>query len=180
MLGDCVLVVGAGMIGQLLVQALRAGGCGKLIAVDLDDGRLETARKFGADDTINASAPDLSEKIKTLTGGRGADGAFEAVGSAAAFGTAVAGVRMGGSVTLVGNLSPKIEMPLQMIVTRELTLFGSCASCGEYPACLELMGRGKISVQPLISAVAPLEQGEEWFARLHRREPGLMKVILTP
>jgi L-iditol 2-dehydrogenase len=179
-LGDSAVVVGVGMIGQLIVQALRTAGCGKLIAIDLDEKRLETARRFGADHVLNANSPDVNSAVRDLTKGAGADLAFEVVGNAAAMNTAVLSVRKGGAVTLVGNISPEVPMPLQAVVTRELTLLGSCASCGEYPACLEMMSRGKIDVQSLISAVAPLEQGPQWFARLHRREPGLMKVILTP
>jgi L-iditol 2-dehydrogenase len=179
-LGDCALVVGAGMIGQLIVQALRAAGCGTLIAVDLDESRLEKAKQFGADHVLNAQSPGTAEKIKSLTGGIGPHAAFEAVGAAASFEMAITAVRKGGAVVLVGNLSQRVELPLQIAVTRELTLLGSCASSGEYLVCLELMGRGTIDVQSLISAVAPLEQGPEWFTRLHRGESGLMKVILTP
>jgi L-iditol 2-dehydrogenase len=80
----------------------------------------------------------------------------------------------------VGNVSPQVTLPLQTVVTREISLLGSCSSAGEYPACLELMARGKIEVQSLISAVAPLDQGPAWFERLYAREPGLMKVILQP
>jgi L-iditol 2-dehydrogenase len=83
-------------------------------------------------------------------------------------------------VTLVGNVSPTVEFPLQVCVTREITLYGSCASCGEYPDCLEAIASGKINVAPLISAVAPLEEGAAWFERLYQREPGLIKVILAP
>ncbi len=89
-------------------------------------------------------------------------------------------VRRGGSVTLVGNLSPKVEVPLQAIVTKELTIHGSCASNGEYPECIELMRRGAIKVQPLITAISPLEEGPRWFERLYAGEPGAMKVILQP
>jgi len=80
----------------------------------------------------------------------------------------------------VGNLSPTVELPLQVAVMRELTLYGSCASRGEFPACLHMMARGVVDVGPLISAVAPLAEGASWFDRLYMREPGLMKVILTP
>jgi L-iditol 2-dehydrogenase len=179
-MGDSAVVVGAGMIGQLIVQALRAAGCGTLIAIDLDESRLERAKRFGADYVFNAKAADVVEQIKRLTGGHGANAAYEAVGAASPMQTAIASVRKGGAVTLVGNVSPRVELPLQAVVTRELTLYGTCASRGEYPACLELMARGKIDVQSLISSVSPLEQGPQWFARLHRQEPGLMKVILTP
>ena len=81
---------------------------------------------------------------------------------------------------MVGNLSPQVDFPLQAVVTRELSLYGSCASQGEYPACLDMIARGAVDVGPLITAVAPLAEGAEWFDRLYRREPGLLKVILNP
>jgi threonine dehydrogenase-like Zn-dependent dehydrogenase len=81
---------------------------------------------------------------------------------------------------MVGNLSPQAEFPLQDVVTRELTLYGTCASRGEYPACLDMIARGAIKVDPLISAVAPLAEGASWFERLYNRESGLLKVVLTP
>ncbi|MCI0420062.1 MAG: galactitol-1-phosphate 5-dehydrogenase [Acidobacteria bacterium] len=179
-LGDSVVVVGAGMIGQLVVQAVRQAGCGKLIAIDLDERKLQMARQLGADAGINANSPDVQAQVLELTQGRGADLAFEVVGASAPFNTSVASLRKGGSVTLVGNLSPKVEMPLQHIVTRELTLIGVCASSGEYPACIDLMARGRIDVSAFISAFAPLEEGPMWFDRLYRQEPGLMKVVLKP
>jgi L-iditol 2-dehydrogenase len=179
-LGDTVVVVGAGMIGQLVIQTLREAGCGKLIAIDLDDRKLQMAQQLGADEGINANAPDLRGQVLERTHGRGSDLAFEVVGASAPFNTAVASVRKGGAVTLVGNLSPKVDMPLQQIVTREITLIGVCASAGEYPACIDLMARGKIDVRAFISAFAPLEEGPMWFDRLYQQEPGLMKVILKP
>lgn len=80
----------------------------------------------------------------------------------------------------MGNLAPDVELPLQAVVSRELTLNGSCASSGEYPACLDLIARGTIDVDCLTSAVAPLADGAAWFKRLYDREPGLTKVILEP
>ncbi len=179
-LGCSVVVVGVGMIGQLVVQAARLAGCGQLIVVDLEDAKLEMAMKFGADAATNATDGHLRTRILEWTGGRGADFAFEAVGAAQPFDTAVACLRKGGHLTLIGNLSPRVEMPLQQIVTREITLHGSCASRGEYPECIEMMARGRIDVRPFISACAPLEDGPAWFERLYRREQGLMKVILNP
>ena len=179
-MGDSVVVVGAGMIGQLVIQTLRQAGCGKLIAVDLDDRKLELARGFGADEAINAGSPDVQARVLELTHGRGTDLGFEVVGSSAAFQTAVASLRKGGTLSLIGNMSTKIEMPLQKIVTGEITLTGACASAGEFPASIELMARGKIDVRPFISAYTPLEEGPMWFERLYRQEPGLLKVVLKP
>jgi len=179
-LNDTAVVVGAGMIGLLVIQSLRAAGCGQIIAVDLDPGRLELACKLGADEGMNADSEDVVSKVQERTGGRGADRAFEVVGLSPTLQMAIVCLRKGGSLTMVGNLAPKTEFPLQSVVTRELTLYGSCASGGEYPACMDMIARGAIDVQALTSAVAPLDEGAGWFDRLYGREPGLMKVILQP
>ena len=71
-------------------------------------------------------------------------------------------------------------MPLKKVVARQIRLQGSCASAGEYQQAIELIASGRMHVAPLITAVAPLEDGPLWFERLHAREPNLMKVILTP
>ena len=89
-------------------------------------------------------------------------------------------LRKGGAATLIGNVTPKIEFPLQIAVTRELTIHGSCASQGEYPACLDMLARGALRAAPLISATAPLGEGAAWFDRLYRKESGLLKVVLMP
>lgn len=179
-LGDTALVVGSGMIGLLVVQSLRLAGCGQIIAVDLEDNKLELAKQLGADEGLNPSKVDLPAEIQARTHGRGADVAVECVGGTAPIVSAIEALRKGGSLALVGNLSPQVELPLQAIVTRELSLYGSCASSGEYPVCIDLMARGLIKVRPLISAAAPLEEGPQWFERLYAHEPGLMKVVLTP
>jgi len=179
-LGDTAVVVGSGMIGLLVIQALRAAGCGRVIAVDVDRGRLALAAKLGAGETLSPDDGDMAAEVVRRTAGRGADLAVEAVGLPATVSTAIHSVRKGGAVALVGNLSPTAELPLQAVVTRELTLYGSCASQGEYPECLELMARGLINVEPLRSAVAPLAEGPAWFERLHKGKEGLMKVVLQP
>jgi L-iditol 2-dehydrogenase len=177
--GDKALVVGCGMIGLLTIQAARAAGCATVVAVDLDAGRLAHAARLGADLTLGAG-DDVGARLAELTQGRGLDVAFEAVGAAAPIATAVGALRKGGTLVLIGNVTPKVEVDLQAIVTRELNLFGTCASCGEYPEALALLARGAVKLDGLISAVAPLEQGPAWFERLYAGEPGLMKVILQP
>jgi L-iditol 2-dehydrogenase len=179
-LNDTVVVIGAGMIGLALTQALKHTGCGRLICVDIAAERLELARQCGATDVINSANQNAGDTIQQLTSGRGADLSFEAVGVTATVDLALRSVRKGGTVTLVGNVAPKIDFPLQIAVTRELTIHGSCASRGEYPACLAMLGRGELEAAPLISATAPLSEGAAWFDRLYRKEPGLMKVLLKP
>ena len=179
-LNDVVVVLGAGMIGLALVQALSRAGCGKLISVDIAEDRLQMAKKFGATQTINSGKQNAIEEILMLTHGLGADLAFEAVGVTATVDLALRCLRKGGTATLVGNVAPKIEFPLQVAVTRELSIHGSCASRGEYPACLDMLSRGELNAAPLISKTAPLAEGASWFERLYKKEPGLLKVILKP
>jgi L-iditol 2-dehydrogenase len=179
-LNDAVVVLGAGMIGLALVQALSHTGCGKLIVLDVADDRLAMAAKLGATHTINSGKEDGVQAIQGLTHRRGADVSFEAVGVTPTVELALRCLRKGGAATLVGNVAPKIDFPLQVAVTRELTIHGSCASRGEYPACLEMLARGDLKAEPLISAVAPLAEGADWFGRLYRKEPGLLKVVLKP
>jgi len=179
-IADSAVVVGAGMIGLLVINALRLAGCGLIIAIDLDAQRLAVARQFGADVGLQANAPDVPQQIQAMTEDRGADLAFEVVGVTSAIQTALASVRKGGSLTLVGNLAPMVELPLQSVVTRQVTLYGSCASSGEYPACIAMLARRVVNVEPLITTVAPLREAAGWFDRLYRREAGLMKVIVTP
>jgi L-iditol 2-dehydrogenase len=179
-INDSAVVFGCGMIGLFIVQALRIKGCGEIIAVDLDQSRLDTALKFGADHAISGKDPEILDKIKQLTHGRGADVALEAVGITPTIDTAIRCVRKGGQVVLVGNLATKVEVPLQIIITRQLRITGSCASAGEYPACLDMIANGRVKVDEMISAVAPLTEAASWFERLYKGEPGLMKVIIAP
>ena len=178
--GSTAVVIGAGMIGLLAVQAFRHYGCSKVFAVDLEQSKLDTAKSLGADATFLATDPNLMTKLSHAAGGRGIDIAVEVVGAQKSIDTAIDVVRRGGTVTLIGNLSPRVEIQLQSVVTTQLRLLGSCASAGEYRECIDLMESGEINVDPLLSAVAPLSEGAQWFDRLYNREPGLMKVILKP
>ena len=179
-LGDTALVIGTGMIGLVTLQAAKAAGCTRIIVVDMEDSKIEAAKAMGATDGINAKTADVPAAVRALTGGRGADVVFECVGYSQPVVTAIMSVRKGGCVTLIGNLQPNIEIPLQYVVTRQIRLQGSCASNGEYPQCIDMMARGIIQVAPLISAYVPLSEGPAWFDRLYKHEPNLMKVVLRP
>lgn len=178
--GESALVISAGMIGLLILQAARASGCSQIFVADVDATRLELARSLGADAVIESSQESLTSRIEELTGGRGVDLVFEAVGRPGTVAAAIDCTRKGGTVALVGNISPKVAIPLQNVVTRQIRLQGSCASAGEYPQAMDWIAEGKIKVAPLITAVAPLAEGPSWFARLYAREPNLMKVVLDP
>lgn len=179
-LGATALVVGAGVIGLLVVQLLRQAGCGRVFAADLDEARLELAGRFGAIPIHTSNDTDPAEVLAEVRCERGADVVVEAVGLDPTVRLAIDCVAKGGQVALVGNLAPEVTLPLQHAVTRELTFLGSCASAGEYPRCLELIAGGQIHLAPLIGGHGSLEEGPAWFERLSRGGSGLLKVLLQP
>lgn len=178
-LGDTALVIGAGTIGQMIIKVLRHSNVGRIIVSEPDEFKQQEALKSGADAVIGRGM-DVVEEVKKLTGGKGADVAFEAVGLDITVNTAIQSVKKGGAVTLVGNVTPKVSMPLQDIITRQITIRGSAASSGEYPRCLDAIADGRIDLGNIISEVAPLREGAAWFDRLHNNGAGLMKVVLIP
>jgi len=178
--GASAIVVGAGMVGMFVINMLKIAGANPIIAIDLDENKLKLANEFGATHTFQSTLSNLSEKIKEVTKNRGADFGFEVVGISETVNICINNLRKGGTAVLVGNLKPEITIPLQKIVTTELSLLGSCAINGEYEMVLDLMATGKISVDKMISAVVPLSEGASWFNRLYNKEPGLNKVILVP
>jgi L-iditol 2-dehydrogenase len=175
-----VVVVGSGVIGLMLIQVLHAKDVHNIVAVDLSPDRLTMAAKLGATTTLLSNEPDILARIRSLTSPDGADVTFEAVGITPTVTLAIESARKGGTVVLVGNVSPQVTVPLQAIVTRQLTVHGSATSCGEYPECIDLIASGKVDAMALIGAVAPLSEGAAWFERLRNGENGLIKVILEP
>ena len=176
---DHCAIVGVGTIGLFILKLLKLSSQGTIAAIDLSAQNRERALRFGADLALDPNDPELGAKLKAATSGRGPDVIFEAVGIEPTVNLALEHVRKGGDAVLVGNLSPNVNLPLQTVVTRELTLHGSCAICGEYPAVLELMASRRIDVSQDIVEVAPLSEGAAWFDRLYKG--GVSgKVILKP
>ena len=173
------LVVGAGMIGLLCAQVLRASGAARVLVADIDASRLKLAESLGLA-AILTDGKNAADQIVKYTDGVGVDIAIEAVGTTETVNAAIESARKGGTVVLVGNISREVTIPLQKVVTRQIRLQGSCASTGEYPRAMDLLASGAVQVKPLITAVASLEEGPRWFQRLHDREPNLMKVVLAP
>lgn len=178
-INDSCAVFGSGMIGLFIIQLLKVSGC-NVFAIDMISEKLEMAKKAGADYIFDNKVENVQAEIRRHTQNRGSDFAFEAVGITPTVKSAVESVRKGGTLVLVGNLSSDVEFPLQKVVTREITVKGSCAINGEYPAVLDLISKGKINVDNMISAVAPLSDGALYFNKLYNKEKGLLKVILKP
>jgi len=178
--GDRCAVTGAGSIGIFVIKLLGVSGAAGIIALDNNPLKLQNALKNGADYIFETLSKNLEEEIKAVTGSRGVDISFEAVGSNETVNMAIDAVRKGGTVVLIGNTAKVIDFPLQKVVTKELTIQGSCAIRGEYDVILKLLENKKLSVDDQISAIAPLSEGAMWFDRLYRKEGNLNKVILVP
>jgi len=175
-----VAIVGAGQIGLFAMQGVRVKGAGKIVVLDVKEERLALARKLGADVTINPTSADVAAEMRRAIGRPEADATLEAVGTETTVTLALSLTKQGGDATLIGNVTPRIQVNLQDIVLRELTIRGSCAVAGEYRASLDLMASGRIQAKPLISRIMHLSDGQEAFDALHRGEPGLIKIVLQP
>jgi len=179
--GDTVVVIGAGIIGLFVIQILRSRGFEHIISIDVESEKIRFATELGASlALLNNNHREIIKEIKQLTAGRGADAVFEAVGLEETVQLAINVCRNGGMLTLIGNLTADMILPVQEIVTRQLRLQGSCAIAGEYPDVLDMIAADKLNVDSMLSARVPLSEGAEWFKRIYNKEHGLMKVILNP
>jgi threonine dehydrogenase-like Zn-dependent dehydrogenase len=177
---DVVAVVGAGQIGLLAMQGARIRGAAKVVVLDVREERLAFARQLGADAVIDSSKGDPAEALRKATGRPVADVVLEAVGLQQTVELAFRLTRLGGQLTLIGNVTPIVQVNLQEIISKEATIRGSAAIAGEYPACLNYIAQGRLHVKPLISRLMPLSQGQAAFDALHHQERGLIKIVLQP
>ncbi len=176
---DRVLIAGAGTIGQLVLRALRAHGANHVVVTDRSSHRLAAATRAGADATVLVGREDALPAILEATGG-GADVAVDAVGISSATRQALAAVRPGGRVICVGNSDPAIELPLQDLVSREVTIEGSYGFTTEFEQAIELIAAGRLDPTPLVEHVAPLAEGERLFGELADGRLEALKVVLEP
>ena len=175
-----VAVIGAGPIGLLTMLAARLKGAGTVIVVDRSVHRLELAEELGADAVINVDGTDADAAIREMTGG-GVDVAFEAVGISSTARLSVEVTRNGGNITWIGNNAPIIEVDMQSIVTREMSVRGSYGfDETDFAAAIEALSTGRLNVDPLVEEIAPLEDGPEIFRSLAAGENDLVKIILKP
>ena len=123
--GETALVIGAGMIGLLTLQAARAAGCSRILIADVDATRLRLADSLGATETLHVSGDDLVKEVLRRTGS-GVDVALEAVGRDETIQAAINSTRKGGTITLIGNITPQVNLPLQVVVSRQLRSAGDC------------------------------------------------------
>jgi L-iditol 2-dehydrogenase len=179
-LRDSVVIVGAGPIGLLTLLAARRRGAGTIIVTDRDPHRLEVAGRLGADHAIDVGSTDPAAAVEAATGGRGADAVFEAVGIAATVAQSVAVARPGGQVTWIGNSAPEVPLPMQQLVTRELTVRGSYGYVDEFAGAIDALAAGWIDAASMIECVARLDEGEDLFRQLAAGSLSAVKVVLVP
>jgi len=147
---DTVAIVGAGTIGLLTLMAAKLAGAGTVIVTDKSVHRLDVAKRLGADVTINVDKQEPLPIVQSLTRGTGADAVIEAVGFSATVQQAMSLVRPGGHATWIGNSQPNIEMNMQSVVTREVTVQGAYAFHDEFPQSIDAIASGRVNPLPLI------------------------------
>jgi S-(hydroxymethyl)glutathione dehydrogenase/alcohol dehydrogenase len=181
--GSSVVVVGTGGVGLNAVQGARLSGAHPIIAIDLSDEKLEAARRFGATHAINPANSDVTDQVRALTGGRGADAVLVTVGSTPAMVQAMALPRRGGTVVLVGMPATGAKLPLEVgdIADYAQTVIGSKMGAArpktDIPKLIELYKDGRLLLDELITSRYPLERINEAFASVKRGE-ALRNVIV--
>lgn len=173
-------VAGAGTIGLLIALVLLASGVGTVVVSDVSEARLEVARSLGVTRTLNPAQEDGLNAVYELTGGKGVDVSFEAVGITPTVGQSVAFVKDGGTVVWVGNNRRVVEVDMQAVVTRELSVLGSYGLTDEdFGEALRWLEAGRIQTQTLTSRRAPLRGSEGLFDEL-LRSPETIKCLIDP
>ncbi len=171
-LGASVVVIGCGGVGLNVVQGARVAGAGKIIACDLLDNKLDFAKEFGATHTVNAKSENVVERVKELTGGRGADYAFDAIGSEATTLQILDAVRNGGTAVIVGMAAMSVKAPIAPYYmalfekTLKGTLYGSVRPDVDFPHLVDLYMDGRLKIDQLVSRTYKLTEINEGFAAL--------------
>jgi S-(hydroxymethyl)mycothiol dehydrogenase len=170
--GDTVAVIGCGGVGTAAVVGSRLGGAARIIAVDVDDRKLDQAAKLGATHTVNSRETDPVEAIRELTGGFGADVVIDAVGRPETYRQAFYARDLAGTVVLVGVPTPemRLELPLLDVFGRGGALksswYGDCLPSRDFPMLIDLYLQGRLDLDAFVSELIPLDGIEEAFARM--------------
>ncbi|WP_314220681.1 S-(hydroxymethyl)mycothiol dehydrogenase [Streptomyces zaehneri] len=181
--GDSVAVIGCGGVGDAAVVGSRLAGAATIIAVDIDDRKLATARRLGATHAVNSGESDPVEAIRELTGGFGADVVIEAVGRPETYRQAFYARDLAGTVVLVGVPTPemKLELPLLDVFGRGGTLksswYGDCLPCRDFPVLIDLYLQGRLDLDAFVTETIGLDEVEKAFDRMHGGEV-LRSVVL--
>jgi S-(hydroxymethyl)mycothiol dehydrogenase len=182
--GDTVAVFGCGGVGDAAIMGARLAGARTIVAVDLDDRKLEWAKKMGATHTVNASKEDVVEAVKAATEGNGADVCIEAVGHPAVYRQAFEARDLAGTVVLVGVPRPDmmIELPFIEVFGRggqlKSSWYGDCLPSRDFPMLIDLYLQGRLDLDAFVSEVITLDQIEEAFHKMEKGEVLRSVVVL--
>ncbi|MFV2121031.1 zinc-binding dehydrogenase, partial [Streptomyces sp. Act-28] len=170
--GDSVAVIGCGGVGAAAIAGANLAGAARVIAVDIDDRKLETASKLGATHTVNSRTADAVEAIRELTGGFGADVVIEAVGRPETYKQAFYARDLAGTVVLVGVPTPemKLELPLLDVFGRGGALksswYGDCLPSRDFPMLIDLHLQGRLDLNAFVTETIALDEVEKAFERM--------------
>ncbi|MEI5522897.1 S-(hydroxymethyl)mycothiol dehydrogenase [Streptomyces brasiliscabiei] len=182
--GDSVAVIGCGGVGAAAVVGSNLAGAARIIAVDIDDAKLETARKLGATHAVNSKDTDAVEAIRELTGGFGADVVIEAVGRPETYKQAFYARDLAGTVVLVGVPTPemKLELPLLDVFGRGGSLksswYGDCLPSRDFPMLIDLYLQGRLDLDAFVTETIALDDVEKAFERMHKGDVLRSVVVL--
>ncbi|WP_406509329.1 S-(hydroxymethyl)mycothiol dehydrogenase [Streptomyces sp. NBC_00212] len=171
--GDSVAVIGCGGVGDAAVVGAKLAGAARIIAVDIDDRKLATAKAMGATHTVNSRTQDAVETIRELTGGNGADVVIEAVGHPETYKQAFYARDLAGTVVLVGVPTPEmtLELPLLDVFGRGGALksswYGDCLPSRDFPMLIDLHQQGRIDLGAFVTETIALDEVEKAFERMH-------------
>jgi S-(hydroxymethyl)mycothiol dehydrogenase len=171
--GDSVAVIGCGGVGDAAIAGSYLAGAGRIIAVDVDDRKLATAKELGATHTVNSRQTDPVEAIRELTGGFGADVVIEAVGRPETYEQAFYARDLAGTVVLVGVPTPgmKLELPLLDVFGRGGALksswYGDCLPSRDFPMLIDLHLQGRLPLEKFVTETIALDEIEKAFERMH-------------
>lgn len=182
--GDTVAVIGCGGVGNAAIAGASRAGARRVIAIDLDDGKLDAAERFGATDTVNSSGTDPVEAVRSLTGGHGADVVIDAVGRPETYTQGFYMRDLAGTLVQVGVPDPdmRIELPLIDLFSRGGALksswYGDCLPTRDFPVLIDLFLSGKLDLGRFISETIPLDGIEAALAKMQRGEVLRSVVVL--
>lgn len=161
-LGQKAVVMGAGCIGLVSMMALKARGVSEVIVVDIMDKRLEKAMELGATAVINGAKEDVEEKVKALTGGKGADLVIETAGTEITTRQAIHIAKKGSNIVLVGySKSGEMTLPMSLVLDKELTFKTVFRYRHIYPMAIEAVAAGKVNLKGIVTNVFSLDEAQE-------------------
>ncbi|MEV0399285.1 S-(hydroxymethyl)mycothiol dehydrogenase [Actinoallomurus sp. NPDC050550] len=181
--GDSVAVIGCGGVGNAAIAGARLAGAAKIIAVDIDDRKLDQAKKLGATHAVNSAREDAVTAIRDLTGGFGADVVIDAVGRPQTYEQAFYARDLAGTVVLVGVPTPdmRLELPLLDVFGRGGALksswYGDCLPSRDFPMLIDLYLQGRLDLDAFVSETIPLDDVEGAFERMGRGE--VLRSVVT-